>query len=95
MDIDASGSITLYQRIESHYWSVYASSAEITNDVVSGVYSDGVVWGTSSEVSIDDDTMTWVAQNDATDISVYTRSELPADMPTESTRAANSGNRFL
>ena len=95
MDVDASGSITLYQRIESRYWSVYASSAEITNDVISGVYSDGVVWGTSYEVSIDDDLMTWVAQNDATDISVYTRSELPADMPTESTRAANSDNRFL
>lgn len=95
MDIDASGSITLYQRIESHYWSVYASSAEITNDVISGVYSDGVVWGASYEVSIDDDTMTWVAANDATDISVYTRSELPADMPTESTRAAKGDNRFL
>ena len=95
MDVDASGSITLYQRIESRYWSVYASSAEITNDVISGVYSDDVVWGASYEVSIDDDLMTWVAQNDTTDISVYTRSELPTDMPTESTRAANSDNRFL
>ena len=95
MDIDASGSITLYQRIESRYWSVYASSAEITNDVISGVYSDDVVWGTSYEVSVDDDTMTWAAANDATDISVYTRAELPADMPTESTRATKGDNRFL
>jgi hypothetical protein len=95
MDINSNGDIELYQRIDSFQWEIFHSTAEIDGDVISGVYSDGVAWGASYHVSIAADTMTWVDTTDPSDISVYTRSVLPQDIDTSSTRAVNSGIGFL
>ncbi len=95
MDITATGGITLYQRIDSRYWDIYQSSTTIENYVISGVYTDNVAWGASYYLSIDSNTMTWTATNDATDVSIYTRSTLPISMPTAPTRALTLSERFL
>ena len=95
MDITATGGITLYQRIDSLYWEVYQSTAAIANGVISGVYTDNVAWGASYNVAVAGDSMTWTATNDSADVSIYTRSTLPASMPTAPTRAAVSAERFL
>lgn len=95
MDITATGGITLYQRIDSLYWDVYQSAANIVSGVISGVYTDNVAWGASYNLSISGDTMTWISTVDSTDISIYTRSTLPTSMPTAPTRAAQSSERFL
>ena len=95
MDITATGGITLYQRIDSRYWDVYQSSANIENGVISGVYTDNVVWGASYSLSVAEDTMTWVSTSDSSDVSVYTRSSLPSNMPTAPTRATVASERFL
>lgn len=95
MDITATGGITLYQCLESRYWDVYQSTAAIENGVIYGVYTDGVAWGASYNLSVADNTMTWISTADSTDVSVYTRSSLPASMPTAPTRAAASSERFL
>lgn len=95
MDINAEGGLVLYQRIESRYWDIYSSTAAVVDGVISGTYTDGTAWGASYSVSIKGDTMTWVSMLDSSDVSIYTRSELPADMPTEPTRSAECGKRFL
>lgn len=95
MDITATGGVTLYQRIDSLYWEVYQSAASIVNGVISGVYTDNVAWGASYNLAVAGDSMTWTATNDATDVSIYTRSTLPESMPTAPTRAAISVERFL
>lgn len=95
MDITATGGVTLYQRIDSLYWDVFQSTAAISNGVISGVYTDNVAWGASYSVTAAGDTMTWIATNDSSDISVYTRSTLPTSMPTAPTRAATTSERFL
>ena len=95
MDITTTGGITLYQRIDSLYWDVYQSTANIVSGVISGVYTDNVAWGASYNLSISGDTMTWISTVDSTDISIYTRSTLPISMPTAPTRAAQSSERFL
>ena len=95
MDITATGGITLYQRIESIYWDVYQSTATISNGVISGVYTDKVAWGASYNLVVEGDTMTWTSTADSTDVSVYTRSSLPASMPTAPTRAVVPSERFL
>lgn len=95
MDIAESGDVTLYQRMESRYWDIYTSSATIADGVITGLYSDNVAWGASYEVAVADDTMTWVVVGDSSDVSVYTRSELPHDMPQESTRGNIADRRFL
>lgn len=95
MDITATGGITLYQRIDSRYWDVYQSTAFVENGIISGVYTDNVAWGTSYNLVVDGDTMTWTSIADAEDISIYTRSTLPTNMPTAPTRAAAPAERFL
>ena len=97
MDITSTGGLTLYQRIDSRYWDVYQSSMAIDteNYIISGVYTDNVAWGSSYYISIGSDTMTWTSTNDATDISIYTRSTLPTSMPTAPTRAIVPSERFL
>ena len=95
MDITATGGITLYQRIDSRYWDVYQSTAYVESGVISGVYTDSVAWSTSYSLSVAGDTMTWISTTDSQDISVYTRSTLPTNMPTASTRAALPSERFL
>lgn len=95
MDITATGGITLYQRIDSRYWDVYQSTASIENGVISGVYTDNVAWGTSYNLVVDGNTMTWTSIADAEDVSIYTRSTLPTNMPTAPTRATASSERFL
>lgn len=95
MDITATGGITLYQRIDNNYWEIYQSSAYIDAGVISGVYTDGVNWGASYTITVEEESMTWVDTSDATDISVYTRAELPTHMPTAPTRAASAKSRFL
>ena len=95
MDITATGGITLYQRIENNYWDIYQSSAYIDAGVISGVYTDGTNWGASYSITLEDDRMIWVDSADSSDISVYTRSELPTHMPTAPTRAYTPQERFL
>ena len=95
MDINAEGGLMLYQRIESRYWDIFASTAAIADGIISGTYADGTAWGASYNVSVEVDTMTWVSTLDSADVSVYTRSELPQEMPTEPTRSAACGKRFL
>lgn len=95
IEINAEGGLMLYQRIQSRYWDIFASTAAIADGIISGTYADGAAWGASYSVSVDDTTMTWIATNDSSDVSVYTRSELPADMPTKPTRSAECGKRFL
>lgn len=95
LDINATGGVTLYQHLESNYWEVFQSSATIENGVIWGVYTDGVAWGARYNLSVSDTTMTWVDTEDATDISIYTRSNLPTHIPTAPTRATTPKERFL
>lgn len=95
MDITATGGITLYQRIDNNYWEIYQSSAFIDAGVISGVYTDGTNWGASYTITVEESSMTWIDTADSSDISVYTRAELPTHMPTAPTRATTPRERFL
>lgn len=93
--ITEDGVITLWQRIESREWEQFISVVGFENGIISGEYSDGVAWSTSYSVALGDNTMTWIDTTDSTDISIYTRSELPEITYSETTRATSSRVRFL
>lgn len=95
LDINAEGGLTLYQRIESRNWDIYTSSVALNDGVVCGTYTDGVAWGSAYNVTITESSMIWVSVNDATDVSVYTRAELPEGLTTVATRSVVSNVRFL
>lgn len=89
------GVVTLYQRLESRAWECYTSSAAMENGIIKGTYSDGVAWGASYYVSVDGETMTWIDTADSSDISVYTRSDLPEDIATTRGAVITGEERFL
>lgn len=95
LDIKADGIVTLWQRITTREWELYYSSVSIDDSIISGVYSDGVAWSTSYGISLGEDSMTWVATNDSSDVSVYVPAELPTDLPAESHEATRAVTRFL
>lgn len=95
MSIDDDYSVTLLQRIESREWERYESVATYTNGIISGTYTDGVAWRASYRVTFSGDTMTWTDTADASDISVYTRTELPDFIADSATRSQENSVYFL
>lgn len=95
LDITADGVVTLYQRLESRAWECFYSSAAIEYGIIKGTYSDGVAWGASYYVSVEGETMTWKDTADKSDISVYTRSDLPEDITTTRGAETTGEERFL
>lgn len=97
LSITEDGVVTLWQRIESREWELFISVVGFENGIISGEYSDGVAWSTSYSVALADNTMTWIDTTDSTDISVYTRSELPDSLPSTATATTRSTvrKRFL
>jgi hypothetical protein len=95
LDITTDGVVTLWQRMESREWECFYSTAAFEDGLLCGTYTDGAAWGASYSVTISGDTMTWVDANDSTDISVYTRSELPNIESAAGTRSVQIVDRFL
>ena len=95
LDITADGVVTLWQRITTHEWELYYSTVAIEEGIISGVYSDGVAWSTSYGIALGENSMTWIATNDSSDVSVYVPAELPTDLPTTQSVATRAVTRFL
>lgn len=96
MTITEDGVVSLWQRLESREWELFYSTLTFDGGIISGVYTDGVAWSASYYVAVDSDTMTWTDTADATDVSVYTRSELPTGIPmSQSVATRSSSERFL
>lgn len=96
MSITEDGVVSLWQRIESRAWELYYSTVTYEDDTIWGEYTDGVAWGASYYVAIDGDSMTWTDTVDATDVSIYTRAKLPADITATTSELTRGGSaRFL
>ena len=97
ISITDDGIVTLWQRLESREWELYYSTVGYDNNTISGQYSDGTAWSAAYSVAIDGDTMTWTDTTDASDVSVYSRCELPEGITTTEQAATRSASteRFL
>ena len=97
MEIDATGGVILWQKIDSRNWEQYLSAAYTEDGVISGVYDDGVAWGASYYYSVNGDSMTWTDTQDSSDVSVYQRSTLPEDLRKiqRSSQQTTALSRFL
>ncbi|MBQ3043254.1 MAG: hypothetical protein IJD53_02240 [Alistipes sp.] len=98
MEINTTGDVVLYQKMQSRDWECYTSSAGVTDDgIIRGVYDDGVAWGAAYSYTVTADSMTWTNTKDESDISVYERCELPdgiAEATSSATRSITT-KRFL
>ncbi|MBQ8366753.1 MAG: hypothetical protein IJX40_03375 [Alistipes sp.] len=97
LSISEDGVVGLWQRLASREWEMYYSTVIYEDNTIWGEYTDGTAWGASYYVTISGDTMTWVDTADSTDISIYTRTEIPDDV-TQAKRSSHTGAsspRFL
>ncbi len=101
--IRKDSTFTLYQR--NHDYTPARFSGNYIFDAeshrLSGRYDDGTAWADSYIVEdADGETMIWANAADKSEISVYTRSEIPASMlggagRTNSAGISDEGGRFL
>lgn len=78
---DATKAFEVYQRIEQISFEKYTGSYLITDTTLSGTYTDQTPWGASYEIEFDTsgNTLT-MTSSDNTEVSVYTRTTIPADV---------------
>lgn len=97
LSISSDGVVGLWQRLTSREWELYYSTVIYEDGTLWGTYTDGIDWGASYYVTITGDKMVWTDTMDSSDISVYTRTELPAELPVAESVAtrSNTRERFL
>lgn len=88
-DIDAEvyasfkedGSFDLYQKIGEGRYRHYTGTWTCEGSTLSGVYSDGVAWGSSYTMDFkDNDNMTLTALNGSEEVMAYTRESVPSEV---------------
>ncbi len=78
----------MYQNMDSMYAREITGSFTLSKDaddnsvdIISGVYDyQNGAWNNQYEIKIYADRMVWTVVGDASDVSVYTRCELPSDL---------------
>lgn len=74
------GSFELYQRLYSIYFEYYNGYWELSDDVLSGTYSDGIEWRSSYYVAFRDSEMRFINIKDEDDVAYYVTSSIPDDV---------------
>jgi len=78
----SDGNFELYQKIGQGRFRKYTGTWSLSGTTLSGVYSSGKEWGSSYEVSVDDETMTLTSAV-AEEVSVYKKSSIPESVKAE------------
>ena len=72
-----------YQRIGEGRYRHYAGTWSLDKETLSGVYADGVEWGSSYKVSFEGDTMTLTSTNESAEAITYSKEAIPAEVKDE------------
>ena len=68
----------LYQKIVEGAYRLYRGTWNLEEDILTGKYNDGEDWAAAYQISIDGETLTMTSMNDAAEVSVYKKAEIPA-----------------
>ena len=78
---DDSGSFDLYQKVGEGRYRYYTGTWTCDGNTLSGIYSDGVAWGSSYTVDFTDkNNMTFTALNGSEEVMAYTRESVPSEV---------------
>lgn len=99
MKLNGNGHFEIYQQVTTAYYELYTGVYRADKGVLSGEYSDGVLWNDSYDYSLSNDgnRLTLVTQSGSHIRSVYVRSKVPSDIVVDnsSRSAASSVRRAL
>lgn len=76
------GTFQMYQKVETPAFVMFSGTYSVSGSVISGTYSDGLPWSTSYSFSLsaDNSVLTMTSQTQNAEVSVYERSEIPAEV---------------
>ncbi|MBO7285638.1 MAG: lipocalin family protein [Alistipes sp.] len=75
----------MYQQVWSFDYEYFAGNYTITDDIVTGTYTDGSNWHCGYKFLCEGDSLTLYSQEDTSVVSLYTRCEIPAEIKEEAT----------
>ena len=68
----------LYQKIVEGAYRLYRGTWNLEEDILTGKYNDGEEWAATYQISIEGNTLTMTSVNDAAEVSVYEKTEIPS-----------------
>lgn len=68
----------LYQKIVEGAYRLYRGTWNLEEDILTGKYNDGEDWAAAYQISIEGETLTMTSKNDAAEVSVYKKAEIPS-----------------
>lgn len=77
------GAFTLYQKTGSGRFQKYEGTWTLSGKLLSGNYSDGTSWGTTYNVSLQDEMLTLESNTTPVEVSVYKRTSIPQSVVSE------------
>ena len=80
MSFAEDGTFGLWQFLGAGRYEHFAGTWTLTDDMLSGVYSDGTSWGNVYQVTCSGDVLTMTATVNSSDIYVYTRTAIPEEI---------------
>ena len=70
----------LYQQIGEGAHRLYRGTWALEENLLTGKYNDGEDWAAAYNLAIADNVLTMTSNNDAAEVSVYEKAEIPADV---------------
>ena len=68
----------LYQQIVEGAYRLYRGTWNLEEDLLTGKYNDGEDWAAAYQISIEGETLTMTSKNDAAEVSIFKKAEIPA-----------------
>lgn len=80
ISFDENKTFELYQKIVEGAYRLYRGTWNLEEDILTGKYNDGEDWAAAYQISIDGETLTMTSMNDAAEVSVYKKAEIPSSV---------------
>ena len=93
IEFDQARTFELYQQIGEGAYRLYRGTWNLEGDLLTGKYNDGEDWAAAYNVAIADNVLTMTSNNDAAEVSVYEKSEVPAEVKDNCITVVKSSTR--
>ena len=93
IEFDQAKTFELYQQIGEGAYRLYRGTWNVEGDLLTGKYNDGEDWAAAYNVAIADNVLTMTSNNDAAEVSVYEKSEVPAEVKDNCITVVKSSTR--
>ena len=85
IDFNADGTFEMYQQVWSFDYEYFEGNYTITDDIVTGTYSNGTNWACGYKFEILDGQLKLASQEDQSVVSIYESCTIPAEIKEEAT----------